>query len=196
MRLIILPSFITSCFYIGLLLQASCSNPSRFLANDTTQPIEQTETSITEGSLQVQKCPPKTELISIETQVSVDQCLRDYVHNKTTHGVTRKYTCFHTGTAHERSLRVPRQGQIYTSLLNTISFPNAEGTARVDLISNHAFYRLQWVSHKKDNSPSPKEVHKAFRSIKLPEKVLLERCVCNTKKYGEETCLNFLSDTQ
>lgn len=141
-------------------------------------------------SLPPTQCPPDTQLQSGIVDVDIQKCLKNYIHEKTTHGVTRARICFPPETKHEARLRIPPQNRIYDVILKSIYLPTNDAESRVVLKLNHAYYSIQWEG---PTSVSAKEVQAKIKSTPLPKKVSLERCECDTSQFSNEECLKKLS---
>jgi hypothetical protein len=142
--------------------------------------------------LQPYSCPAGTHLASGAVEVSVDDCLRNYIHRETQHGIIREQICMPSETRHERSLLNPSAGKIYAAVMRNIFFPTSKSNLFVVLKLNQAYYSLQMREGTAASSLSADDVRKAFREVALPQKVNLERCECDLSTSTEQDCLNRL----
>lgn len=136
------------------------------------------------------QCPPDTQLQSGVVEVQIQKCLKNYIHEKTEHGVTRSRVCFPPETKHEARLRIPPANRIYVALLKKVYFPSDETNARVVLKMNHAYYSVEWDG---PSSVPAQDVKAKIKSTPFPKKVSLERCECDTSKFSNDECLRKLS---
>lgn len=140
--------------------------------------------------LPASQCPPDTQLKSGTVDLKVQQCLKNYIHEKTEYGVTRSRICFPPETKHEAQLRFPPKNKIYASVLKKVYFPTSEQDASVVLLLNHAYYSLKWDGPATFTAAQVKE---KFKNTPLPQKVTLERCECDTSQFSNDECMSKLA---
>ena len=134
------------------------------------------------------QCLEGTKLESFDTQIDINQCLKDYIHDKTEHGVRRNYYCAHGRKSHERHLRknmYPKK--LFMDQLVQYWVRTSDPDIFVVIGTNASFYYLQGVVDS-DNKVSANEMKEAIKSVVgLHDSVIsLNRCECEVDQKKQQ----------